>query len=99
MTLDVGRFDPNLRDEMAAFFGRALSRNADDRFDNAEQMLQDWRRLFRQTEQGTGLTDLGDPEHLRQAIAERFAGYAVDTDWLQHAGAERAGESERHQRP
>ena len=69
VTLDVGRFDPNLRDEMTAFFGRALSRNADDRFDNAEQMLQDWRRLFRQTEQGAGLTDLGDPEHLRQAVA------------------------------
>ena len=41
MTLDVGRFDPNLRDEMVAFFGRALSRNAEERFDNAEQMLQD----------------------------------------------------------
>ena len=69
VTLDVGRFDPNLRDEMVAFFGRALSRNAEERFDNAEQMLQDWRRLFRQTEQGAGLTDLGDPEHLRQAVA------------------------------
>lgn len=69
VTLDVGRFDPNLRDEMVAFFRRALSRNAEERFDNAEQMLQDWRRLFRQTEQGAGLTDLGDPEHLQQAVA------------------------------
>jgi hypothetical protein len=32
-------------------------------------MLQDWRRLFRQTEQGAGSTDLGDPEHLRHAVA------------------------------
>jgi hypothetical protein len=70
VTLDVGRFDPNLRDEMVGFFSRALRRNADERFDNAEQMLQDWRRLFRQTELGTGgLTDPGDPEHLRQAAA------------------------------
>src|SRR5207244_5991958 len=34
VTLDVGRFDPNLRDEMVQFFSRALRRSADDRFDN-----------------------------------------------------------------
>ena len=79
VTLDFGRFDPNLRDEMVRFFSRALERNADERFDNAEQMLQDWRRLFRQIEMGTGLTDLGDPEHLRQAVA----GASLDTPLTQ----------------
>ena len=69
VTLDVGRFDPNLRDGMVAFFSRALRRNAEERFDNAEQMLQEWRRLFQQTELGTGLTDPGDPQHLQQAVA------------------------------
>lgn len=87
VTLDVGRFDPNLRDEMVGFFSRALRRNADERFDNAEQMLQDWRRLFRQTELGTGgLTDPGDPEHLRQAAANA----ALDTPLTQIGFSTRA---------
>ena len=49
-------------------------------------MLQDWRRLFRQTELGTGLTDPGDPEHLRQAVA----GASLDTPLTQIGFSTRA---------
>ena len=45
-TLATERFDPLLRDGFIAFFAQALSRNPHKRFDNAELMLRDWRRLF-----------------------------------------------------
>lgn len=45
-TLAIERFDPLLRDGFVAFFTRALNRNPLKRFDNAEEMLRDWRRVF-----------------------------------------------------
>ncbi|WP_245754553.1 BREX system serine/threonine kinase PglW [Candidatus Accumulibacter aalborgensis] len=45
-TLASERFDPLLRDDFTAFFARALNRNPLKRFDNAEEMLRDWRRIF-----------------------------------------------------
>ncbi|MER2624819.1 MAG: BREX system serine/threonine kinase PglW [Accumulibacter sp.] len=45
-TLASERFDPLLRDGFTAFFARALSRNPFERFDNAEEMLREWRRIF-----------------------------------------------------
>ncbi|WP_324597729.1 protein kinase [Accumulibacter sp.] len=45
-TLASERFDPLLRDGFTAFFARALNRNPRKRFDNAEEMLRDWRRIF-----------------------------------------------------
>jgi hypothetical protein len=45
-TLATERFDPLLRDGFTAFFARALNRNPLKRFDNAEDMLRDWRRVF-----------------------------------------------------
>ena len=45
-TLATERFDPLLRDGFTAFFARALNRNPRQRFDNAEEMLRDWRRVF-----------------------------------------------------
>jgi hypothetical protein len=45
-TLASERFDPLLRDGFTAFFARALNRNPFERFDNAEEMLRDWRRIF-----------------------------------------------------
>lgn len=44
--LETERFDPHLRDGLTSFFTRALRRNAAQRFDNAEDMLRDWRRVF-----------------------------------------------------
>jgi serine/threonine protein kinase len=45
-TLATERFDPLLRDGFTAFFARALNRIPLKRFDNAEDMLRDWRRVF-----------------------------------------------------
>jgi len=45
-TIEAERFDPALRDGLTAFFARALRREARERFDNAEEMLRAWRRVF-----------------------------------------------------
>jgi hypothetical protein len=45
-TLASERFDPLLRDGFTAFFAKALNRNPQKRFDNAEEMLRDWRHIF-----------------------------------------------------
>ncbi|MBK6593625.1 MAG: hypothetical protein IPG23_13250 [Burkholderiales bacterium] len=53
VTLDVTLFDPNLREGLSAFFGKALRREFQERFDNAEDMLRDWRKVFDQVEART----------------------------------------------
>lgn len=46
ITLAPQAFDPNLRDGLLAFFAKALRRDYRQRFDNAEEMLRAWRRVF-----------------------------------------------------
>jgi serine/threonine protein kinase len=45
-TIDSERFEPNLREQFTSFFKRALRRNPGDRFDNAQQMLEAWHKVF-----------------------------------------------------
>ena len=47
-TLATERFDPHLRDALTDFFEKALRRDPKERFDNAEEMLNAWRRVFRE---------------------------------------------------
>lgn len=44
--LDSERFDASIRKQALVFFSRALSRDQRQRFDNAEQMLHAWRKVF-----------------------------------------------------
>lgn len=46
VTLDTERFDPHLREGLTAFFEKGLRRDYKERFDNAEEMLRAWRRVF-----------------------------------------------------
>lgn len=48
-TIEAERFFPNLRVELTAFFRRALRRDPRKRFDNAQEMLQAWKDLFKTT--------------------------------------------------
>ncbi len=45
-TIDAERFDANLREQFTSFFKRALRRNPRERFDNAQQMAEAWRKVF-----------------------------------------------------
>ncbi len=49
-TLDVGLFDPNLREGLVSFFAKALRRDFRERYDNAEDMLRAWRTVFDRAE-------------------------------------------------
>ena len=44
--IDAEVFDANLRDQLTGFFRRALRRDPEQRFDNAEEMLRAWRHCF-----------------------------------------------------
>ena len=46
IVLDSERFDASIRKQALDFFVRALSRDHRKRFDNAEQMLRQWRKVF-----------------------------------------------------
>jgi serine/threonine protein kinase len=45
-TLAADLFEPALRDGLVAFFGRALHRDTDRRFDTLRQMTDAWRAIF-----------------------------------------------------
>lgn len=45
-TIDAERFNPNLREQFTEFFRQALRRNSKERFDNAQQMLEAWQKIF-----------------------------------------------------
>ena len=46
VTIDGDLFDASLRDGLTEFFFKSFRRNPEDRFDNAEQMLNGWRDCF-----------------------------------------------------
>lgn len=46
VTIEAERFDPNLREQFTSFFQRALRRKPKERFDNAQQMAEAWRKVF-----------------------------------------------------
>ncbi len=45
-TVDADAFEPAVREDLTAFFQKALRRDYRQRFDNADEMLRAWRRLF-----------------------------------------------------
>lgn len=46
ITLDAETFPPAIREPLVDFFTKALKRDFRQRFDNAEDMLREWRRVF-----------------------------------------------------
>lgn len=70
-TLHVELFDPNLREAMTTFFQKALRRDYRERFDNAEEMLRAWQRLFETA--GQPVSNTSDDEDLDFETALRNA--------------------------
>ena len=46
VSIEPELFEPSLRDGLKSFFEKALARDQDVRFDNAAEMLQEWRKIF-----------------------------------------------------
>ena len=68
-TIEAELFDADLRDGLTDFFTKALRRNPAERFDNAEEMLQAWRRCFEGIAHPGTLSDHDDAEALRELLA------------------------------
>ena len=79
-TLDIERFDPHLRDGLTAFFEKGLRRDYKERFDNAEEMLRAWRRVFEEGqssgEEREGFEAIAQLATAATSIAE--LGYGVE---------------------
>lgn len=60
LVLEVEKFDASVRDGMAAFFQRALHREASSRFDNAEKMRKAWAKVFDDADRPTVKTPHGE---------------------------------------
>lgn len=69
-TLESELFEPNLREALTKFFAKALRRNYQERFDNAEEMLREWRRVFESLDRRTAPTEETDLENLEPALTE-----------------------------
>ncbi len=69
VSLDSDRFDPAVRDDLVAFFHKALHSDYRQRFDNAEEMLQAWRRSCTAIDQPMTETDHSLAVDLEQAMA------------------------------
>ncbi|RLJ22030.1 BREX system serine/threonine kinase PglW [bacterium endosymbiont of Escarpia laminata] len=53
LDIDASIFDPGVRETMAGFFRKALTRDVKQRFGNAEEMRRAWHQIFRQARQET----------------------------------------------
>lgn len=68
-TIDGDLFDASLRDNLMDFFTRAFRRNPDERFDNAEAMLDAWRDCFVGIENPSTFIDEFDENEVRKLLA------------------------------
>jgi serine/threonine protein kinase len=67
-TIDGDLFDASLRDNLMEFFTRAFRRNPDERFDNAEAMLDAWRECFVGIENTGTLSDHVDDKEIQRLL-------------------------------
>ncbi len=79
-TLDTSLFDPNLREGLTVFFGKALRREFSERYDNAEDMLRAWRTVFDRAEASPLPVDSFEQiaQQARRETPISELGYSVD---------------------
>jgi serine/threonine protein kinase len=71
VTIDAELFDPPaLREPLTDFFTQAFRRSIAERFDNAEEMLREWRDCFAGLEEPGPLSDHADESKLRDLLAD-----------------------------
>ena len=69
ISIDAELFDASLRERLTEFFRKAFRRDVSQRFDNAEEMLREWRHCFENLEQPGAFSDQEDEEILRELLA------------------------------
>ncbi|HBE68937.1 MAG TPA: BREX system serine/threonine kinase PglW [Planctomycetaceae bacterium] len=60
LILDVEKFKPSVREGLTAFFGKALHRDPQKRFDNAKEMRFAWEKVFMEADDQTVTTSSGE---------------------------------------
>ena len=60
LVLDAEKFDPSVREGLVEFFLKALHRDPDKRFDNADEMRWAWQQVFKEAEQRKIKTPSGE---------------------------------------
>jgi serine/threonine protein kinase len=68
-TIDADLFDTDVRENLARFFRRAFRRDIALRFDNAEQMLAEWKACFAGIRSGPVTDGEEDDDALRRLLA------------------------------
>lgn len=86
IVLAVERFDPSVRDSLAAFFKRALARDIENRFSSCDEMRRAWNLAFETSKQRPAgasaapvATVTSDDDAFPQASKEQLAALAADT--------------------
>ena len=77
ITIDAELFDASLRERLSEFFRKAFRRDVSQRFDNAEEMLREWRHCFEDIEAAGGLLRprrRGDPARSARRRDPRHSG-------------------------
>lgn len=69
ITIDADLFDTDLREKLAHFFQRAFRRDISLRFDNAEQMLVEWKACFDGMRSISITDDQDNDDELRRLLA------------------------------
>ncbi len=69
ITIDAELFDVSLRERLTEFFRKAFRRDVTERFDNAEEMLREWRHCFEDIDQPGSFSDHEDEDTLRELLA------------------------------
>lgn len=77
VTIESGRFDPDLREALAAFFQKALARDYRRRFENTLQMRDAWKDVFRRAERAP------ETDENNVLLGEALASATLDTPLAQ----------------
>jgi hypothetical protein len=70
LVLEAEQLELTVREGLMVFFQRALHRDPQQRFDNAEEMLRAWRELFRHAERQIVTTPAGQEVRLAVSLPE-----------------------------
>lgn len=70
ITLEPERLDAVLRDNLTVFFSRAFRRDPAERFDNAEEMLKEWRHCFEEIEAADDQDEELDAEEFAERVQQ-----------------------------
>ncbi|MEX1223675.1 MAG: BREX system serine/threonine kinase PglW, partial [Pirellulales bacterium] len=70
ITIEPELFDSALREPFTEFFTQACRRDITQRFDNAEDMLRQWRKCFEGLDEPDQLSDHADSDLLHELLAE-----------------------------